>query len=589
MSAPPPRTLCFCGAPQAPELDYYCSIKCAREDALNALTLGAPHTSDQPPPAPLPTLPPDFFKPPVVGRGSYRSISSSGSDGDLPSHDFGPFLHPRSKTDAVVPRADASKPAHASCFSTRSSRSDEPRWKSHYRRLREKESPHAIPDAIQRAFQTASASASATDDSFASSSAASSPKGKLTQKMVNDALRASFGQPAPAANDLEFFDSSPLQNPRKLIPGQSVKSSASARSTSRPTSTRGVSPTFSTLCPTIPPGLDFAAQSLSSVFGRSVPSLHVHVTTNETPAALCQDLRVPIDAGHSIESSTIESNNATPLEPPMPLSPLAKQPYKGGAARLFLPLRRTGSQLSFSNQNPPQRLPFPTDVPHPTSTATQSSTRLGVVVRQSVLSTKRRLPIGGGPTKPSTNPKPGDSRAARVPYTPQRPVRETEVPKMPLSSAIEVEDASASDATSERFSAYTRRTMTSVSPTAPSSNTLAFGVCSVSATPKLNQTPSLFLERSEKTFTSVHDDGREMDVSSPCTSECPVTPADSAFTLEDSQLHPSAPVEWNGSKRSMDETDVAVFNLHRRFESAMDLDEVTPIGEKRFAFALQRE
>ena len=588
MSAPPSRALCFCGALQAPELDYYCSVKCAREDALNALTLGAPHISDQPPPAPLPTLPPDFFKPPIVGRGSYRSISSSGSDEDLPSHDLGPFLHPRSKTDAIVPRADASKSAHASCFSTRSSRSDEPRWKSHYRRLRERESPHAIPDAIQQAFQTASASASATDDSFGSSSAASSPKGKLTQKMVNDALRASFRQPAPAANDLDFFDSSPLQNPRKLMPGQSVKSSTSARPTSRPTSTRGASPTSSTLCPTIPPGLDFAAQSL--VFGRSEPSLHVHVTTNETPAALCQDLRVPVDAGHSIESSTIESNNATSLDPPMPLSPLAKQPYKGGAARLFLPLRRTGSQLSFSNQNPPQRLPFPTDLPHPASTATQPSTRLGVVVRQTVLSTKRRLPIGGGPTKPSTNPKPGDSRAARIPYLLQRPVRETEVPKLPLSSTIEVEDASASDATPERLSAYTTRcTLTPVSPTAPTSNTLAFGVCSVSATPKLNQIQSLFLERPEETFTSVHDDGQEMDVSSPCTSECPITPADSAFTPGDSQLHPSAPVEWNGPKRSTDETDVAVFNLHRRFESAMDLDEVTPIGEKRFAFALQRE
>jgi hypothetical protein len=98
------------------------------------------------------------------------------------------------------------------------------------------------------------------------------------------------------------------------------------------------------------------------------------------------------------------------------------------------------------------------------------------------------------------------------------------------------------------------------------------------------------LERPEKTFTSLHDDGREMDdVSSPCTSECPVTPADSAFALGDSQLHESAPAEWSRSKPRIEESDAALFNVYGRFESAMDLDEVTPIGEKRFAFPLQHE
>lgn len=580
-SPSPPRARCFCGAPQAPELEYYCSIKCAREDALNALTLGAPHTSDQPLAPPLPTLPPDFFKPPIVGRGSHHSISSIGSDEGLPSHvDLGPFapLHPRSKPYAIVPRADVSKQGHASCSSTRSSGSDKPRWKSHYRRLRERESLHSLPDAIQQAFQTASASA--TDDSFGSSSAVSSNKGKLTQKMVNDALRASFGQPAPTANDLDFFDSSALQNPRKLMPRQSIKSSTGVRPTSHPTSTRGASSTSSALCPTIPPGLDFATQSpasrrraLGSVFGRSESSLHVHLTVKETPAA-----QEPWDANPSLEPSTIEFDNTTPLERPLRLPPLAKQPSKGSATRLFLPLRQIGSQHSFCNQNPPQRLPFTTGSPRPAPTATQPSTRLGIVVRQSILSTKRRLPIGGGPTKPSADLKPGDSRADRVPLFLQHPMRETEVPKLPPSSGIEDEDEDASDANSERFSAHTRCcTMTPIFPTAPPSNTLSLCVRSI---------PSLPLETPEQTFTSGHDDGREMDdISSPCTSECPVTPADSAFTLGNSQLHPSAPEEWSRSKRSMEESNTAIFNFHRRFESAIDLGEVTPIGEKRFALA----
>jgi len=595
-SPSPSRARCFCGAPQASEIEYYCSVKCAREDALNALTLGAPHTSDRPPTPPLPTLPPDFFKPPIVRRGSYRSISSNGSDEGFPYHvELGPFaaLHPRSKPD-VVPRADAStKPGHASCSS---SGSDKPRWKSHYRRLREKGSLHSIPDTIQQAFQVASASA--TDEPIGSSSAASSTsksKSKLMQKMASGAVRASFRQLAPSAADLDFFDSLPLQNPRKPMSGHLTISSTRVRSTSQQSSTRGAP---SALSPIIPPGLDFATQSpasrhraLSSAFGRSEPSLSVRVTAIETPAALHQDLRAPRDASRSTESSTIEFDNAASLECPLPRPPKPKQPIKGGAPRLYLPLRRIDSQCPLSSQKPPQRLPFTTDVGLPPSapTAVQTSTRPGIVVRQGVQLTKRRLPIGGGPTKFSTDLKSGHSRASRVPIFLQRPVGENEVPKLPPSPVIEVEDAPAFDVNSERPYAPTRqRTMAPAFPKTPSPNMPSPGASSISVTPRPNQFPPLRLEGPEKSVSIVHDDGREMDeVSTPSTSECPVTPADCAFTLGDSQLHPSASVGWSRAKQGMEESDGAIFNLHRRFESGMDLDEVTPIGEKRFVLAAQ--
>lgn len=573
MSAPPSkhgppsaaRERCFCGAPQALELEYYCSVKCAREDALNALTRGAPHTSDRPPTPPLPTLPPDFFKPPIIGRGF---TPSSGSDeGFLHHADLGPFApwHPKSKPEAIeaiVPRANGSKPGPgpASGSSTRSSGPDQSQWKSHYRLLLEKESPHSIPDVIRQAFQVASASTT-TDNPIRTSSISMSSKGKLTQKMVTDALRGSFGQPAPTA-----ADSLPLQNPRT---SQSILSSTRVCSTSRQKSTR-ISST-SALFPLFPPGINWATPSsasrhrtLGSAFGRSEPSLN------------------------SVRSSTIEFDNTAPLEHPLP-----RHPLKGGAARLFLPLRRIGSQYSLSSQNLQQRLPHKTDVDSPPftptpATATQASTRLGVVVRQNVLLTKRRLPIGGGPTKLSTGSKPGHSRADRVPLFLQLPVRESEVSKLPPSSAIEieVEDPPASNVNLERsFVSSGHRTVASAFPRTPSSNSLSPDVPSVSFTPRLNLCASLLLETPETTVRTAYGDGREMDdASSPSTSECPVTPEDSAFTLGDSQLHPRAPVERCRSERSMRGSDAAITNLHRRFEGGMVLDdEVTPIGEKTFA------
>ena len=557
MSAPPnkPPSRCFCGAPQALELDYYCSVKCAREDALNALTCGAPYTSDRPPTPPLPTLPPDFFKPPVIGRGF---TSSNGSDEGFFHHaDLGPFApcHTRSKPEAIVPRANGSKPGHASCSSTSSSGSDQPQWKSHYRLLREKESLQSIPDAIRQAFEGAPASAAA-DNPIRGSSTSSSTKGKLAQKMVNDALRESFGQPAPTAAE---FDSLPLQNPRKPMSSQPITSVCSA---SRQESTR-VSSTSSALFPVLPPGIDWATQSpasrhraLGSAFGRSEPSLD------------------------SVRSST------APLEHPLPLP---QHPLKGDSARLFLPLRRIGSQSSLSSQNLRQRLPRTTDVDlsplkHTPATATQASTRLGVVVRQTVLLTKRRLPIGGGPTKLSKDSNPGHSRAGGVPLFLQLPARETGVSKPPPPSPIEVEDPLTSNANMEGSLTSSRHsTMAPAFPRTPSSNSLSHGVTSVSVTPRLDLCPSLFLERPETTVTMVYGDGREMDdVSSPSTSECPVTPEDSAFTLGDSRLHPSTPGCCR-SERSLDESDAAIINLHRRFEGGMVLDdEVTPIGEKAF-------
>jgi hypothetical protein len=571
MSAPsskrhPPSTAhqrCFCGAPQALELEYYCSVKCAREDALNALTRGAPYTSDRSPTPPLPTLPPDFFKPPIIGRGF---TSSYGSDeGFLPHADLGPFApcHPRSKPEAIVPRANRSKPGPgpASCSSTPSSGSDQPQWKSHYRLLREKESLHSIPDAIQQAFQAAPASAAA-DNPIGRSSISSSTKGNLTRKMGNDALRGSFGQPVSIAAD---FDSLPLQNPRKPMSSQLIISSTRVCSTSRQKSTR-VSSTSSTFFPVLPPGIDWATQSpasrhrtLGSAFGRSEPSLE------------------------SVRSST------PPLEHPLPPPP--QHPLKGGAARLFLPLRRIGSQCSLSSHNLRRRLPHTADVdlsplkPTP-ATATQASTRLGVVVRQNVLLTKRRLPIGGGPTKPSTDSNPGHSRAGGVPLFLQLPVREAGISKPPPSSAIEVEDPPVTNANVERALTSNRHcTMVPAFPRIPPSNSLPPGDSSVSVTPRLHLCPSLLLERPETTVGIVYGDGCEIDdVSSPSTSECPVTPEDSAFTLRDSRLHSSAPVECCRSERSMEESDAAIINLHRRFEGGMVLgDEATPIGEKAFA------
>ena len=567
MSAPPnnrcppsaARSRCFCGTPQALELEYYCSVKCAREDALNALTRGVPYTSDRPPTPPLPTLPPDFFKPPIVRSGF---TSSTGSDEGFLHHvDLGPFAaRPRSKQEAIVPRADGSKPGHTSSPSTPSSGSDQPQWKSHYRLLREKESVPPIPDAIQRVFQVTTAPASpASNDPVGKSSVSSSSKGKLTQKMVNDALRGSFGQAAPAD-----FNSLPLQNPRKPTSSQSLISSARVRPTSQQKSTRGSS-TSSALCPVLPSGVNWSPASrhraLGSAFGRSEPSLD------------------------SVRSSTIEFDDPAPLEPPLP------HPLKNDTARLFLPLRRIGSQSSLSCQNLRQRLTHKADVgimpyaPTPVM-ATQPSTRLGVVVRQSVLPTKRRLPIGGGPTKRSTDSKPGHPRAGGVPLFLQRPVRETEVSKLTPSSAIEVEDAPASDANSERSLPASRHcTMAPAFPRTPSSNSLSPGVPSVSVTPRLNLYPSLLLGAPETTVTIVYSDGREMDdASSPSTSECPVTPEDSAFTLGGSRLHPSAPVECCRSEPGMGEYDAAIFNLHKRFEGGMVLDdEVTPIAEKAFA------
>ena len=612
MSAPrspsTPRERCFCGKPQAPELEYYCSPKCAREDALNALTLGAPYISDRPPTPPLPTLPPDFFKPPVV-RSSYRSMVSNGSDEGFPYQmDLGPFasLHPRSDPNAIVPRGQVSKSksAPASCSSsTRSSACDKPEWKSHYRRLREKESLNSISDVIQQGLQAASTSA-ATDDSIGSSSAASSSKGNLTQKMVNNPLRTSFGRPAPTAADFDFFDSVPLQNPRKPMHGQSIKSSTKVRSTSRRTSrqtsrqtprqvsTGDASTTSTTACDSKTQSSASRNRALGSAFGRSRRSLDAHLTANETAATLRQDLRVPQDTCPSIESSTVECNGTAPLGRPLPPTFLPKQPSKGGAARPFLPLRRIDPQCSPSSRNLPQRLPGTTDVgslpsvPKP-PTATRSSTRLGVVVRQSVLPTKGRLPIGGGSTKLSIDSKPIHSRAGGVPLFLQRPAREIEVPKPSPSSVIGVEHASDANANSERCFASKSCTMAPALPKTPSPNTLSPGACSISVTPRLVLAPSLLLDSSEKTATIAHEDGREMDnVSSPSTSECPVTPADSAFTLGDPQPHPSAPVEWGMSKRSMEKADAAMFDLHRRFESGMVLgEEATPVREKGFGLA----
>lgn len=554
MSAPPKKSEhCFCGAPQALELEYYCSTKCAREDALNALTRGAPYTSDRPPTPPLPTLPPDFFKPPNVGRGF---TSSNGSDEGFLHHvDLGPFAtHPTSKPEPIVPRADGSKPGHASS-STPSSGSDQPQWKSHYRLLREKESLHSIPGAIQVAPASPT-----SEDPIGNSSASSSNKGKLTQKMVNDALRGGFGQPAPTAPD---FDPLPLQNPRKPISSQSIISSARVCSASQRKSTRGSS-TSSALCPVFPQSPASRHRTLGSAFKRSEPSLD------------------------SVRSSTIEFDNTAPLDHPLPLP---KHPLKGGAARLLLPLRRIGSQSTLSYQNLWQRLPNKADVastPYPPTptTATRPSTRLGVVVRQDVLLTKRRLPIGGGPTRRSTDSKPGHSRAGGVPRSLQRSVRKTEVSKPTPSSAIEVEDAPASDANLKRTHAASRHhTMAPAFPRSPSPNLLSPGGPSVSVTPRLNRYPSLLLEAPETMVTIAYGDGREMDdVSSPSTSECPVTPEDSAFTLGDSRLHPSAPVEYCRLERGMGESDAAMFNLHGRFESGMILDdEVTPNAEKAFA------
>ena len=568
MSAPPKkRDHCFCGAPQALELEYYCSTKCAREDALNALTRGAPYTSDRPPTPPLPTLPPDFFKPPSVRRGF--TLSDGSDEGFLHHVDLGPFAtHPTPKPEAIVPRADASKPGHTSS-STTSSGSDQPQWKSHYRLLREKESLHSIQDAIQQVFQVAPASPASptSEDRIGSSSVSSSNKGKLTQKMVDDALRGSFGQPAPIAPD---FDSLPLQNPRKPMSSQSIISSARVCSTSQRKSTRGSS-TSSVLCPGFPPGIDWATHSsagrhrtLGSAFGRSGPSLD------------------------SARSSAIEFDNTAPLNHPLPLP---RHPLKGGAAKLFLPLRRIGSQSTLSYQNLWQRLPHKADVastpyaPTP-STATQPSARLGVVVRQDVLLTKRRLPIGGGPTRRSTDSKPSHSRAGGVPRSLQRPVRKTEASKPPPSSAIEVEDAPASGANLEQSLAASRHhTMAPAFPRSPSPNLLSPRGPSVSVTPRLNRYPSLHLGTPETMVTIVYGDGREMDdASSPSTSECPVTPEDSAFMLGDSRLHTSATVQCCRLERGIGESDAAMFNLHGRFESGMVLDdEVTPIAEKAFA------
>ena len=572
-SRPPslPRERCFCGAPQALELEYYCSVKCAREDALNALTRGVPYASDRPPTPPLPTLPPDFFKPPIVGRGL---TPSNGSDEGLLCHiDLGPFAPPRrrSKPDAIVPRADGSKskPSHASCSSTTapSTGLDKPQWKSHYRLLREKESLYSIPDAIETAFQVASAS-DATNNSIGSSSTSSSSKGKLTQKMVNDVLRGSFGQPAPTSVD---FDPLQLQNLRQPMSSQSTVSSTRVYSTLQQAS-RGSS-TSSALYPILPPGIDLTTQTLASrhralgsAFGRSEPSLLA-----------------------AVRSSTIEFDNTAPLECP---PPLPNHPLEGGAVRLLLPLRRIGSQCSLSSQNLRQRLPLKTDVGVRPSAPTQPSTRLGVVVRQTILFNKRRLPIGGGPTKLSTDPKPSHSRTGGVPFFLQHRSRETETSKLPPSPAIEVEDAPASDANLERSLNSSRHcTMAPGSSKAPPSNTLSPRVPAVSITPRLDLCPSLLLERHQTTVTIIHDYGRETDeVSSPSTSESPVTPEDSAFTLGDSRLHPSAPMECCRSERRMEKSDAAMFNLHRRFEGGMVLDdELTPIGGKAFALALQHE
>jgi hypothetical protein len=612
-SPSPTPERCFCGAPQAPELEYYCSIRCAREDALNALTLGTPYTSDRPPTPPLPTLPPDFFKPPILRRRSYNlAIPSNGSDQGFPFHvDLGPFAlppPPRSKPNATavpVPGADnTSRPRHISCSSTKSSDSDKPQWKSHYRRLREKESLHSISDAIAQSFQNASATDdSTTDGSIGSSSAVSS------SSSVNRLLRGSFGQTVtvtvPTATDLDFFESSPLQNPRKPMPRQETKTSTRPRSSSRQTST--TSSASSVLYPTLPPGISFATKSpasrhraLGSAFGIPHPEpspspVDVHVTANETPAALRRDLRI---SGHTrlcIESSPIELDNTPPLEHPLPPPPPPNHPSKGGTARLFLPLRQTASHPSLSSQNPLQRPSTTTNVGLPTFlptvvTATQPSTRPGVVVRQSLLLSKRRLPIGGGPTKPSKALKPGHSRANVILNAiPQSPVRGTGDPKPLSPSAIKVEDAPSSDAKSDRSSVSTEhrhRTVTSTLQKTPSPNTPLSGVPPVSVTPRAIPTPSPFLES-----PIVQEEGREMDdFDSLSTSECPVTLVDSAVTLGDSRSHPGAlsGLGRSTSKRSMEESYASMFNLHRRFESGMDLDdEATPIGEKGFVVALR--
>ncbi|KIM26022.1 hypothetical protein M408DRAFT_198654 [Serendipita vermifera MAFF 305830] len=137
-------TACFCGQICPPE-SYYCSLQCARVDAFNSLTLGKPHESSKPPMAPLPTLPPNFFKLPP------KPAFHDADELVFMSEDHGPFQAQPSRTKKrksraprrPVPRSSTSNTTSSvagdstASPSTSTKRSE---WRSHYRHTQFRES-----------------------------------------------------------------------------------------------------------------------------------------------------------------------------------------------------------------------------------------------------------------------------------------------------------------------------------------------------------------------------------------------------------------------------------------------------------------
>ncbi|PVG02180.1 hypothetical protein CPB86DRAFT_611938 [Serendipita vermifera] len=145
-------SLCFCGHSQNPG-SYYCSPHCAREDALNALTLGIPHES-KPAFPPLPTLPADFFKSPPrmldhvdldfcvnLDHGPFESgVSARQPKSTLPKVKKRKNRQMTQKDEGVTSIPESAPRSTTRSAASTAHRSKATPWKSHYQRTQGRKS-----------------------------------------------------------------------------------------------------------------------------------------------------------------------------------------------------------------------------------------------------------------------------------------------------------------------------------------------------------------------------------------------------------------------------------------------------------------
>lgn len=392
------------GGQTCPPESYYCCPDCAREDAFNALTLGKPHESSKPPMAPLPTLPPGFFKlPPKRKLHEADELVFMGDD-------HGPFQasQPSRSTDrnrkTRAPRSVPRSISTTSVASTAPSKRSE--WRSHYRKTQQLD-PTSIPLFLVEKADTESSNGHDQEvNGLSPAESLGIPTPTESRQQGADLVRiGSFGiitgsLAGTEVNTLMPYDDSPNQHRSSASSYNSLLTSGTSRSSYTSVyASSDISPTKSTHRTSFPqsqPRLGYG-----SAFGGhddkplalDVAKMVADLRDSMLVAKRASRKRSSTDA--TAKPLTREGEQTVPLvkEQPQPVPKDVPPPKKASTSVPKSHWPYFGITPSRSEQRL-TTIVAPTPLqPQAVNTAT-SHPVLGTVVKKTTTASKGRLPIG---------------------------------------------------------------------------------------------------------------------------------------------------------------------------------------------------